>query len=561
MSQFRDPSRRRFLQGASAAGAISVAEWLGFFRKNGVPGSAKDWGIAAARAQEQSNADDNYLVYWYLEGGWDSYSLFSPVATPNHSALNIAENELNPNPRWSDQRYRSGIYVDPTTQQNILHGHLAVEARDLFSDMCILSSSHGDTFHSGGRWKLHYGEYADYANYGAQRDSDERTVMQAFAEAKGASYLLPSVGWHRWLADGELDLGQYPEGTGYYDKLGPAHAHTIFGKTPRELKQRIINSTDTVRIARRNLLRTYTDDIHRNFVSGKDGQSVRSFQSALEQYQREANGDGPQFDINTLFEDAELKAHFGVQPGDENRTSASINGMPERSKETPHIRTQAMMAYELMRARMSCALYLESREIRGFDSHYERRYVLGNDGNSDQTEVLRENLWNPLRAFVSKLKSTEAAGLPGTSMWDRTTIVICSEMGRTIQGDVESILNGAREPGESDAAYTARRYQAIQLQDVCQHWHVNSVVFMGGTVNGGRQFGKVGTQSLDAIPLLADGSLDPAYNPTTGVQNQNPTGTVPDHGSTYATALYCAGVDPTDKGRNVRPPLRFIKRG
>ena len=51
MNKINNPSRRRFLQGAGAVSAISMAEWLGFFRKHGVPGTAKDWGIAKARAQ------------------------------------------------------------------------------------------------------------------------------------------------------------------------------------------------------------------------------------------------------------------------------------------------------------------------------------------------------------------------------------------------------------------------------------------------------------------------------------------------------------------------------
>ena len=64
--------------------------------------------------------------------------------------------------------------------------------------------------------------------------------MQAFCEAYGANYLLPHVSWHRWLSDGELSVPNYPEGTGYYEKLGPAYAHTIYGKTPADMRNRLV---------------------------------------------------------------------------------------------------------------------------------------------------------------------------------------------------------------------------------------------------------------------------------------------------------------------------------
>jgi hypothetical protein len=74
---------------ALATGAISVADWLGFFRDQGVPGTSSDWGFAKARAQSEEPEQDRYLVYWFAEGGWDSYSMLSPVDTPNHSGLDI----------------------------------------------------------------------------------------------------------------------------------------------------------------------------------------------------------------------------------------------------------------------------------------------------------------------------------------------------------------------------------------------------------------------------------------------------------------------------------------
>jgi hypothetical protein len=542
------------LRGTAAVSAISVLEWLAYFKQHGVPGTSKDWGIAEARAQAAGPEDDRYLVYWYCEGGWDSYSLFSPLATGNNSAIDVPYGELNPSPRWSDQRYRSPSYVQQTTVGNIEHGYLGADARDMFNDMCVLSSLRGNTFHSGGRWQLHYGEYGlGYNPLQDARGADERTVMQAFAEAKGASFLMPNVGWHRWLADGELDLNSYPVGTGYYERLGPAYAHTNYGRTTADLRQRLTLATDGARLARRAALRGYTDDLHANFLRGRDGQSVRSFAAALQQYRDQAEGNA--FDVSTLFNDNALREQFGIRVGDDETSETSVNEQPARSKEIPHIRVQSMMAYELMRARLSCGLFLENRDIRGFDYHRSRGTVLDTDANSDQRDILRENVWDPLRIFVNMLKSTPAPNqTDGSSLYDRTTIVLCSEMGRTLHGDVEGILADGSKSND-------QKYNEILGQDVCQHWHVNSCVFMGGNVQAGRQFGRVGASTMDIIPVMPDGSLDPAFNATTGVGDPaNMTGFIPNEGHVYSTALDLAGVSPTGKGRNVSPALSFIKR-
>lgn len=556
MTKLPHPSRRRFLAGAGGLGAISVGEWLGFFRRHGVPGTAKDWGMASARAQETE--EDRFLVYWFLEGGWDSYSMLSPVHTPNHSGINVAENELNPTPPWSSQVYRvagygSGPYGPPSAASGIEHGYLAVDGRALFPDMAVVSSVRGNLFHSGGRWDLHYGQY-DHSLQDFRGD-DERTVMQAFAEAKGASFLLPHVSWHRWLSDGELDPGQYPEGTGYYEKLGPAYAHTVYGRTPRDLKARLTSTGDVLTQSRRRLIRGYTDNLHARFLRGRDGQSVRAFASAIEIHRQLAERGGS-FDVTSLFSDQTLRAEFGVQTEDELTTATSVNGNPARSKESPHIRVQAMMAYELMRAKVSCALWLESRDVRLFDSHRTRRSVLDQDTNSDQLGLVRDELWTPLQAFVSRLKNTEMPGVPGVSMYDRTTLVLCSEMGRTIQGDVGAILSGGGSVSE--------KYQAILEQDVCQHWDVSSVAFLGGNVRAGTQFGRVGSQTLASIPLLPDGSLDPAFDATTGAlragQNPSAQSFIADAGHIYATALALSGVNPVGRGRNESPALAFVQR-
>jgi hypothetical protein len=552
-----ESARRRFLRDtAGATAALSVADWLGFFRRHGVPGTAKDWGLAAARAQAQGPDDDRYLVYWFVEGGWDSYSMLSPVDTRNDAGLDIPANTLHPSPEWSDQIYRpagfgSGERGLSSTASGIRHGFLAVDGRALFPDMFVLSSLKGNTFHSGGRFDMHYGSYRRTLQNA--RAADERTVLQAFAEAKGASFLLPHLSWHRWLSDGELDVGQYPEGTGYYEKLGPAYAHTNYARTPRDLKARLAAVGNVATQQRRRVLRSFTDDLHARFVRGRDGQSVRSFASALEIH-RSLSERGAVVDLNTLFEDPALRAHFGVQPGDDATTATSVNGNPARSKESPHIRVQAMMAYELMRARVGCAFWLETRDVRLFDSHRARRSTLGENGNPDQLRLVRDEIWSPLVAFVARLKTTPAPGVTdGSTLWDRTTIVLCSEMGRTIQGDVRTIV-------DDPAKTVEQRYLEVLDQDVCQHWPVSSCAFLGGNVRGGQQSGGVGTQTLDHIPIRADGTLDPAFDPVTGVQRGTPTGFVPDAGHVYATALRLAGVDPTGRGRNDKTPLAFVAR-
>jgi hypothetical protein len=364
------------------------------------------------------------------------------------------------------------------------------------------------------------------------------------------------VSWHRWLADGELDLGQFPEGTGYYEKLGPAYAHTIYGRTPRDLKARLSTLGDVAAQSRRRLLRGYTDDLHARFLADREGPSVRAFASALEIH-RQLSDRGAAFDLGSLFNDPVLRSEFGVRDGDEQTTATVVNGMPARSKDTPHIRVQAMMAYELMRAKVSCGLWLENREVRGFDHHRARRNVLDSDGNSDQRDVVADEIWDPLLRFVARLKSTEMPGAPGVSMFDRTTIVLGSEMGRTINGNVDAIVTNNALPVEL-------RYAQILDQDVCQHWHVSAVAFLGGNVRGGRQFGRVGTTTLEAVPLMPDGSLDPAFDPATGAlrpgQTKSPSSFLSDPGHVYATALALAGVDPAGKGRNTRPPMTFVKR-
>jgi hypothetical protein len=557
--------RRSFLAGAAAGAAISTLDWLRFFRTAGVPGTPLELGLARAHAAELS-ATPRFLVYWFQEGGWDGYSMFNPVHTPNDATRTIASGELYPNPGWSQHRYRptgygTAPYNPPRTVGNITYGYLAHDGVELFPDMAVLSSHHGNTFHSGGRFDYHYGKYS-HKGLSAQRLPEERTVLQAFAEAYGADKLMPHVSWHRWLSDGELDPTKYPEGTGYYEKLGPAYAHTVYGRTPAAMRARLSLLGNVADAARASRIRQFVDNLHSNFLSDKQGESVKAFAAAVDIHRSLTTSGALPINPQTLFTNSALREEFGVRTMDEETSFQSVNGNPARSKESPNTNVQAMMAWELMQAGLSIGFHIECRNVREFDTHLGRDPVMKNKGQPEQSARMRANLWNPLKAFVRKLKTTEVPGVTGKSYWDFTTIVLCSEMGRTLRGDVDSIL-------ASTSMSSSEKYAAIMDQDVSQHWRVNSAAFLGGTVRGNTQWGRVGTVSEEAIPLMPDGTLDPAYDATTGLLKSGATkstsSVVPDAGHLYSTALHLSGLDAgalraAGKGKNDRPALRFIAR-
>ncbi len=131
-----------------------------------------------------------------------------------------------------------------------------------------------------------------------------------------------------------------------------------------------------------------------------------------------------------------------------------------------------------------------------------------------------------------------------------------SEFGRTIKGDVDAIR--AMKLSDED------KQKMIDGQDISQHWRVTSAAFLGGKVRGDFQVGGVGERTLLPIPLLPDGSLDPAYDPGAGElrpgREKSQQSSLPNHGDIYATALYLSDIDPKGHGRNNRPPLRYIKK-
>jgi len=548
--------RRSFLAGATVGGAISMLDWLSWFRRHGLPGTSRSLGLAEAAAQSMPTAEPRFLIYWFQEGGWDSYSLFGPIDTPNHATLALAENQLRPTPSWSSQYYRPQGYGParaPRHRGSITSGYLADDGLELLPELAVVSSHQGSSFHSAGRWEYHHGRYERFVPMTAKRQPSERTVLQAFTEARGAAFPIAHVGWHRFLADGELDESSYPEGTGYYEKLGPAYAHTVYGRTPNDLRRRLLSLDGMASGARSERIRAFVDNLNSNFLLGRDGESVRAFDSAVKVYKQLTSGTGATVNPSTLFTDSELRAEFGVKPTDEVTSAGSVNGNPSRSKDIPNTNVQAMMTYELMTRGLSIGFWIENRDIRVYDTHKVRSGVLASGGQDDQRASLRANLWSPLKALVRKLKTTQL-GITGKTYWDHTTIVLASEMGRTIQGDVATLL-AANEPDEV-------KYRKIMEQDCCEHWRVSSVAFLGGTVKGNTQYGRVGTSTLEGIPLMPDGTLDPAFDPITGVLRgaQSAKSRVTDSGNVYSTALALSGVDPVGKGLNTRPALTYIRK-
>lgn len=547
--------RRNFLkQFAAGSSALTCSQFLSYFVNFGMPGGSRAYALAA---DATAHADTpRFLIYWFVEGGWMGYDMFNPVMTPNNvvKRLESISEERYRVLKWGEEGFN--IHNDG----HISYGYLAEDGKSLFPDMAVLSSMSTGSFHSGDRLRAHMGEYKFRLT--DDRLEDERSVTQAFAEAYGQPYLLPNLSWHWWLSDGELNEVQYSGRKGYYHALGPSHAHTIYAGTPEKLRgflQRMhAMSTDSVNIE----VQKFLDNIEGNLLTDDNSNAARSYHSARAIYESLSSRGlnlNPET-LNSLFDDANLKEEFKIKPADEIMTYRSVNGNKARTKYSPATNVQAMMTYELMKAGYGCAFWIESREIRGFDDHYSRRGLWKPDGVTpvgmpDTTNKMREDLWDPLKLLVAKLKATQYKD-SGKSLFDYTTIVLTSEFGRTIQADVNEI--------EKMPIPEADKKKMILDQDISQHWAVTSAAFLGGAVKGDSQYGRVGEHTLRPIPIMPDGSLDPAYDERTGElqkdKKKDEKSFVPNHGDVYSTALHLSGLDPKGRGRNTRPPLKFIKR-
>ncbi|MCW5935515.1 MAG: hypothetical protein KIT45_14645 [Fimbriimonadia bacterium] len=548
-------TRRHFLQKAFVTTAtLTCADFLSYFLAFGLP-SMTSRAHAMTQQSAQQNTQPQFLIQWFLEGGWLSYDMFSPVETPNHvlnRLANVSEERYRVL-KWGEDNYRI------KTHGNIRYGYLAEDGKDLFKEMAVLSSMSTGTFHSGDRLRAHMGHYR--FELSEDRAEDERSVMQAFCEVYGQSYALPNISWHYWTSDGELNEAAYTGRKGYYHALGPVWAHTIYAGTPYNLRRFLLRLHDTTNNAVHKAVQAFVDDAQQFALKDTHIEAVKSYASAAQIYKK-LMSTGYKLDkglISRLFTDPALREKFQITPEDEMITYTSINGNKARTKFAPMTNVQALMTYDLMRHGLSCGFWIESRDIRLFDSHRSRKHLWNDkgepNGQSDQTDMMRRHLWNPLKAFVELLKTTEV-GRTGKSYYDCTTIVLNSEFGRSIHGAVDDILK-MNLPED-------KKKQMIDDQDICQHWPVTSCAFLGGNVKGNTQFGGAGEKTLMPVPILPDGSMDPAYDPRLGDvrEGKKPAkeGFVPNHGHVYATALYLSGIDPKGKGRNQAPPLKFIHR-
>ncbi|MCX6365704.1 MAG: hypothetical protein NTX57_03220 [Armatimonadetes bacterium] len=568
-------TRRDFLRrGATAGLTLGAADFLGYLLKHGDPNQGAALA-ASLEAKAAEGADPHYLIYWFVEGGWESYDMFSPLDTEN----NIFPKTRLPFEKISAERYRvlnfntPGYRVDGIWNGKINYGYLAEPGKSLFPEMAVLSSMHTGQFHSGERLKAHMGSYD--LRLQADRDPDERSVMQAFAEVYGQSYALPNLSWHWWLSDGELNEVQYTGRKGYYHALGPAHAHTIYGGTPANLRDFLLRMQGSASDVVNRQIEKFLDNAHAGLRKDTEMETIKSYNSARQIYAG-LSSKGKSLDrgaLSRLFTDPTLKEKFKVKPVDELITYRSINGNKARTKFCPATNVQAMMTYELMRENLSCAYFIETRDIRHFDSHHSRKNLWAGDGvtpkgQPDQTTGLKEELWEPLLTLVELLKNTPHK-TTGKPIWDYTTVVLTSEFGRSIHGDVDDIIKSNLPMSE--------KKQKIDGQDISEHWFVTSAAFLGPKVKGGTQWGRVGTKTMQAIPLQPDGSLHPDFDPVTG---EGPVGwndktsarynatkeklyrdAIPNHGDVYATALYLCDIPKRSQtGRNDRNPLAYIKR-
>lgn len=551
-------TRRNFMQRSLlTAASISALDFLSYFNAYGAP-APTDKAMKMARDKAHEAEDPHFLIYWYIEGGWESYDMFSPVITPNNVIHRL------PPDKMSDETYRVLHFGEPHygiyKQGNIRYGYLAEAGKELFPDMAVLSSMETGEFHSGDRLNVHMGSY-DF-DMQADRQDDERSVMQAFAEAYGRPYVLPYLSWHYWLSDGELNEQQYTGRKGYYANLGPTWAHTNYAGTPANLKSFLMRMQAGSNDAVNCQIERFLSNVRPRLTRDSDIEVMKSYQSAVGVYETLADA-GRSLNRSTLsklFTDADLRSKFEIKPQDELITYSSVNGNKARTKFSPAVNVQAMMTYEMMRAGLSNAFFIETRNIREFDSHFSRKYLWAEDrrtphGQPDQTNMMNEQLWKPLKTLVALLKSTPYKNT-GKSLYDLTTIVLTSEFGRTIKGDVDAILKMKLSDADKQTM--------IDGQDISQHWRVTSAAFLGGKVRGNFQVGGVGEKTLMPIPLLPDGSLDPAYHSVTGEllpgRTASPQSRVPNHGDVYATALYLADLDPKGRGRNHRGPLPYFKK-
>ncbi len=150
--------RRAALVLKRAAGdsiAITAADFLGYLLNHGDPNQGRAWA-SSVKAKAREGADPHYLIYWFVEGGWASYDMFSPVESPNNVITRLPLEQI------SKERYRVLKWGEPGYTIQTRQHPLRVPGRrgkDLFPEAAVLASMHTGSFHSGERLKTHMGSY------------------------------------------------------------------------------------------------------------------------------------------------------------------------------------------------------------------------------------------------------------------------------------------------------------------------------------------------------------------------------------------------------------------
>ena len=267
-----------------------------------------------------------------------------------------------------------------------------------------------------------------------------------------------------------------------------------------------------------------------------------------------------------MFTDPALRSEFNIQPSDET-TSAAVGQRQSRRarRRRPNTNVQAMMAYELMTKGLSIGFWIESRDMRGFDTPPRPRRVPVQQPGARRTSCrqMRKDLW------ISAADARRRSSRPRQYGDDRQVVLgLHHHRPRLGDGADDRRRRGSDPPVGRPT--DADKYSEIMDQDVCQHWQVSSVAFLGGTVQGNRQWGRVGTHDARGHPPHARRHARPGVRPGDGRAEGRDrprarTASSPTAGHVYATALYLSGLDPDalraqGKGKNASPAMRFIKR-
>src|SRR5262245_24793951 len=76
--------------------SLTCLDFFRYFDRFGLPNDSRAFAMAEETGRQTD--DPHYLIYWFLEGGWEGYDMFNPVDTPNNVIQRL--------PNMSDERYR-----------------------------------------------------------------------------------------------------------------------------------------------------------------------------------------------------------------------------------------------------------------------------------------------------------------------------------------------------------------------------------------------------------------------------------------------------------------------